>query len=63
MRPPISSEEPLRIECRAFLEAVRTGVVERAGVDEGLAVVEVLDAMDRSVKQGGATQVLEVARA
>ncbi len=50
--PAICGEEPLRIECRAFLEAVRTGVVERAGVDEGLAVVEVLEAMDRSVEAG-----------
>jgi predicted dehydrogenase len=61
--PAVSSEEPLRIECKAFLEAVRSGVVERAGVDEGLAVVEVLEAMDRSVREGGTTQLLEAARA
>jgi predicted dehydrogenase len=61
--PEISREEPLRIECRAFLEAVRAGHVERAGPDEGLAVVEVLQAMQRSLEQGGVTQVLEPARA
>ena len=61
--PAISREEPLRIECRAFLEAVRTGHAERAGPDEGLAVVEVLQAMQRSLEQGGVTQVLEAARA
>jgi predicted dehydrogenase len=61
--PAISREEPLRIECRAFLEAVRSGVVTRAGADEGLAVVEVLDAMQRSLDQGGATISLEGARA
>jgi predicted dehydrogenase len=61
--PEISREEPLRIECRAFLEAVRAGHAERAGPDEGLAVVEVLQAMQRSLEQGGVTQVLEAARA
>ena len=35
----------------------------RAGPDEGLAVVEVLEAMQRSLEQGGVTQVLEAARA
>ena len=39
------------------------GHAERAGPDEGLAVVEVLEAMQRSLEQGGATQVLEAARA
>ena len=61
--PEISREEPLRIECRAFLDAVRAGHTERAGPDEGLAVVEVLQAMQRSLEQGGVTQVLEAARA
>ena len=61
--PEISREEPLRIECRAFLDAVRAGHVDRAGPDEGLAVVEVLQAMQRSLEQGGVTQVLEPARA
>jgi predicted dehydrogenase len=61
--PEISREEPLRIECRAFLDAVRAGHVERAGPDEGLAVVEVLQAMQRSLEQGGVTQMLEPARA
>jgi predicted dehydrogenase len=61
--PEISREEPLRIECRSFLEAVRAGHAERAGPDEGLAVVEVLQAMQRSLEQGGVTQVLEAARA
>jgi predicted dehydrogenase len=58
--PRISAEEPLRIECRHFLEAVRSGQRPRANVDEGLAVVEVLEAMQTSLEQGGETIRLEV---
>jgi predicted dehydrogenase len=61
--PEISRDEPLRIECRAFLEAVHAGHAERAGPDEGLAVVEVLQAMQRSLELGGVTQVMGSARA
>jgi predicted dehydrogenase len=61
--PAISREEPLRLECKAFLEAVRSGTVQRAGVDEGLAVVEVLEAMQRSLDAGGETVLLEGAPA
>jgi predicted dehydrogenase len=61
--PAISREEPLRLECRAFVEAVRTGTVARAGVDEGVQVVEVLEAMQRSLDAGGETVPLEGAPA
>ena len=53
--PHISLEEPLRIECRHFLQAVRRGAAPRANVDEGLAVVEVLEAMQTSLENGGET--------
>ncbi len=56
--PHISLEEPLRIECRSFLQAVRSGGPVRAGVDEGLAVVEVLEAMQTSLERGGETITL-----
>jgi predicted dehydrogenase len=53
--PHISLEEPLRIECRHFLESLRSGATPRANVDEGLAVVEVLEAMQTSLERGGET--------
>jgi predicted dehydrogenase len=60
----ISREEPLRIECRAFVEAVRRGDPGHpANAAEGVAVVEVLEAMQRSLEQGGATIMLEPATA
>jgi predicted dehydrogenase len=62
--PAISREEPLRIECRAFIEAVRSGDPSHpANGAEGVAVVEVLQAMQRSLEDGGATVALEAARA
>jgi predicted dehydrogenase len=61
--PAISREEPLRLEIQAFLDAVRSGTVTRAGADEGVAVVEVLEAMQRSIDAGGETVLLEGARA
>jgi predicted dehydrogenase len=62
--PAISREEPLRIECRAFVEAVRSGDPSHAAnAAEGVAVVEVLEAMQRSLEQGGVTVALEAAPA
>jgi predicted dehydrogenase len=62
--PAVSREEPLRIECRAFLEAVRSeDAAHPANAAEGVAVVEVLEAMQRSLEQGGAAVALEPAPA
>ena len=62
--PVISNEEPLRIECQAFVEAVRSGDPSHpANAAEGVAVVEVLEAMQRSLEQGGTTIALEPATA
>ena len=62
--PAISREEPLRIECRAFIEAVRSGGhAHPANGAEGVAVVEVLQGMQRSLEEGGATVALEAATA
>jgi len=59
--PNISRAEPLRIECSHFLRAIATGSTERAGVDEGVRVVEVLEAMQTSLDRGGETIMLGAA--
>jgi len=59
--PNISRAEPLRIECSHFLRAVATGSTERAGVDEGVRVVEVLEALQTSLDRGGETILLGAA--
>jgi len=47
--PRVSSEEPLRIECRHFAECVRTGTEPRSGPASGIRVVRVLEALQESL--------------
>jgi predicted dehydrogenase len=47
--PQISNEEPLRIECRHFLERVRDGAPPRSDGESGLRVVRVLEALQASL--------------
>jgi predicted dehydrogenase len=48
--PRVSNEEPLRIECRHFIERVADGAEPRSGGDSGLRVVRVLEALQRSLE-------------
>jgi predicted dehydrogenase len=61
MSPQISNEEPLRGECRHFLDRVRDGGEPRSGPESGLRVVRVLAALQRSLESGGVSQRLELA--
>ena len=63
MSPQISNEEPLRIECRHFVECVREGREPRSGAASGLRTVRVLEALQRSLEAGGAPQALQPAAA
>jgi predicted dehydrogenase len=49
--PHVPNEEPLRIECRHFLDCVRDGVEPRSGAESGLRVVRVLEALQRSLQE------------
>jgi predicted dehydrogenase len=62
MSPQISNEEPLRVECRHFIDCVRTGEEPLSGAASGLRVVRVLETLQRSLEAGGAAQRLELAR-
>jgi predicted dehydrogenase len=55
MSPQVSNEEPLRIECRHFLDCVRAGVEPRSGAGSALRTVRVLEALQRSLDGGGVT--------
>ncbi|MEX0993090.1 MAG: Gfo/Idh/MocA family oxidoreductase [Solirubrobacterales bacterium] len=57
--PQVLNEEPLRIECRHFVDCVRTGATPQSGAASALRVVEVLEALQRSLDSGGAVQRLE----
>jgi predicted dehydrogenase len=49
--PRVPNEEPLRIECRHFLECVRNGIEPRSGSESGLRVVRVLEALQASLRE------------
>jgi predicted dehydrogenase len=49
--PHVPNEEPLRIECRHFLDCVRNGTEPRSGGESGLRVVRVLEALQRSLRE------------
>jgi predicted dehydrogenase len=49
--PRVSNEEPLRIECRHFLERIADGGEPRSGGESGLRVVRVLEALQRSLER------------
>ena len=48
--PRISNEEPLRIECRHFVDCVARGAEPRSGAESGLRVVRVLEELQRSLE-------------
>jgi predicted dehydrogenase len=48
--PRVSNEEPLRIECRHFIERIADGAEPRSGGQSGLRVVRVLEALQSSLE-------------
>jgi predicted dehydrogenase len=57
--PRISAEEPLRIQSRHFARCVRGEEAPRSAAVHGVAVVEVLEALQRSLDQQGALVPVE----
>ena len=53
MSPQISNEEPLRIECRHFVDCIASGSEPRSGAVSGLRTVRVLEALQLSLDGGG----------
>jgi predicted dehydrogenase len=51
--PRVDGAEPLRLECRHFIDCINGQVTPRAGAPEGLAVVRVLAAAQKSLESGG----------
>lgn len=52
--PKIDMTEPLKIECQHFLECIRDGRIPRSSGRDGLRVVSVLEAAQRSLRNNGA---------
>ena len=51
--PYIEEEEPLKVQCRHFLDCIRTGNPPLSGPQNGGLVVRILEASDESLAQGG----------
>ena len=56
--PNISGAEPLELECKHFLECIRTGRVPRSDGRVGAQVVKILEGAQRSLLDGGGPEVL-----
>jgi UDP-2-acetamido-3-amino-2,3-dideoxy-glucuronate N-acetyltransferase len=54
---PYGAEEPLRLECKAFLDAVKNGTTPPSSADEGVRVLKVLDACQRAITSGTSVQL------
>jgi predicted dehydrogenase len=50
--PRIDAEEPLAVEDRHFLECIRNRATPQSDAASGIAVVAVLEAIDRSLSTG-----------
>ena len=56
--PRVPNEEPLRIECRHFLDCVRDGSTPRSDGASGLRVVRVLEDLQRSLDESRRAQTV-----
>lgn len=56
---PLPAEEPLRSECQHFLDSVRSRTRPRTDGEEGLKVLRVLDACEKSLQTEGRAVGLE----
>jgi predicted dehydrogenase len=53
---PLNWQEPLRAECLHFLECIQQGRPSRSSGREGLNVIQVLEAAQRSLLNGGSQE-------
>jgi predicted dehydrogenase len=49
--PRVSNDEPLRLECRHFLDCIRDGTEPRSGAESALRVVRVLEHLQRALME------------
>lgn len=57
--PRLSNEEPLKLECQHFLDCVQSGSTPVSGSKSGVRVVQVLEALQRSLDGDGAVVELK----
>lgn len=57
--PRLNEYEPLRAECEHFLECVKSGTTPQSDGYSGLRIVTILEAANRSLRNGGAQQSID----
>jgi predicted dehydrogenase len=57
--PRLPAQEPLRIECQHFVDAILKDTTPRSDGWDGVRVVQVLEGMQRSLENGGTPVALE----
>jgi predicted dehydrogenase len=57
--PPVQFVEPLRLECAHFLDCIRSGERPLTDVDSGVRVISVIEAAQRSLREGGTPVEIE----
>ena len=57
--PRLDVVEPLRVECKHFIDCIVEGKTPRTNGDAGVAVVQVLEAATQSMREGGRTIEIE----
>jgi predicted dehydrogenase len=55
---PLKWEEPLKLECQSYLEAIRTGNPPKSDGYQGLQIVQVLEAAQKSLFNGGVQEII-----
>lgn len=55
-------EEPLRAECMHFIECIQRGIRPRTDADEGISVLKVLQACQKSMENNGKPVVIDVTK-
>jgi predicted dehydrogenase len=59
--PYIKMVEPLKLECQHFVDCIRSGKAPLTDAKDGLRVVQILEAAQRSLKEGGRKIALNAA--
>jgi predicted dehydrogenase len=57
--PRLHEHEPLRAECEHFLECIKSGKAPQSDGYSGLRIVSILEAANRSLRDGGAQQSID----
>lgn len=57
--PAVEASEPLKNQCRHFIECMQTGERPRTDVEDGISVLATLEAVERSIQLQGTTIKVE----